>query len=355
MGNTNLSDKSREALNSETFHKIREYMKDEIVKEYLKNGYADEDKQHEITISGVTYNVLEREKFTTFYDSLGNTLFDVDNEDLAALSEINYEEMKDAGRKLEPEEITDTLEEENADSEETGENPDGGAAPARCITGKSKSGICGAAAYCAKGLECCSACSDPCNGRCGWLDVQEESSADKTPDVAEKAEEDFKEKSCEKLRGELEKADDKQFADPVIRYLIKRCGEDAGLAQDVMQEHKTWKKCYGYIFEQAQKQAKKERSIAVRSDVVFEWAEDYYHKDDQAEEEKKAREAAGRRKKEEECKRKAAEQHAAEKKKPKQAAKKEEKEKEKPAEPQEPKKNRKEIDGQMDLFSMMDM
>lgn len=294
-----------------------------VVREYLKTAYSGEDKQAEIISDGITYRVLKREEVTAFYDADGNTLFDVENKRLD--KEYGYV-MKD-----------------------------GGAAPARCITGKSKSGICGAAAYCAKGLECCSACSNPCNSRCGCLDVQEEFSADKTPNVAEKTEEDFKGKSCEKLRGELEKADDKQFADPVIRYLIKRCGEDAGLAQDVMQEHKSWKKCYGYIFEQAQKQAKKERSIAVRSDVVFEWAEDYYHKDNQAEEEKKAREAAGRRKKEEERKRKAAEQHAAEKKKPKQAAKKEEKEKEKPAEPQEPKKNRKEIDGQMDLFSMMDM
>lgn len=108
MENMNLSDKSREALKSETWQELREDMKEEIVSEYLKNGYADE-----------------------------------------------------------------------------------------------------------------------------------ESPIDEAPNETEKAAEDFKEKACDKLREELKKADDKQFADPVIGYLLKRCGEDNGLAQDVMQKHKT--------------------------------------------------------------------------------------------------------------------
>lgn len=42
--------------------------------------------------------------------------------------------------------------------------------PAKCITGQSGSGQCGAAAYCNKGYNCCSQCPDPnCNGRCGWI------------------------------------------------------------------------------------------------------------------------------------------------------------------------------------------
>ena len=42
--------------------------------------------------------------------------------------------------------------------------------PAKCITGKSKSGICGAAAYCDTEYKCCAQCTDDCNGRCGWLE-----------------------------------------------------------------------------------------------------------------------------------------------------------------------------------------
>lgn len=40
----------------------------------------------------------------------------------------------------------------------------------KCITGKSPSGHCGAAAYCSEPYDCCAACPDPCNSRCGWLD-----------------------------------------------------------------------------------------------------------------------------------------------------------------------------------------
>lgn len=42
--------------------------------------------------------------------------------------------------------------------------------PAKCITGQSGSGQCGAAAYCDKGYNCCAQCPDDCNGRCGWIE-----------------------------------------------------------------------------------------------------------------------------------------------------------------------------------------
>ena len=42
--------------------------------------------------------------------------------------------------------------------------------PAKCITGKSQSGICGAAAYCDTAYKCCAQCPDDCNIRCGWLE-----------------------------------------------------------------------------------------------------------------------------------------------------------------------------------------
>lgn len=52
--------------------------------------------------------------------------------------------------------------------------------PAKCITGKSGSGQCGAAAYCDKGYNCCAQCPDDCNGRCGWIESCQP--AAKTPD-----------------------------------------------------------------------------------------------------------------------------------------------------------------------------
>lgn len=40
----------------------------------------------------------------------------------------------------------------------------------KCLTGQSKSGICGAAAYCTQPYKCCAECKEYCNIRCGWLD-----------------------------------------------------------------------------------------------------------------------------------------------------------------------------------------
>ena len=53
-----------------------------------------------------------------------------------------------------------------------------------------------------------------------------------------------------------------------------------------MQEEKTWKKCFDYIVEQARKQSNG-RSTAVEDRVVYEWAEDYYHKEEKQEPVKK--------------------------------------------------------------------
>ena len=100
----------------------------------------------------------------------------------------------------------------------------------------------------------------------------------------------LKEKAQNKLKSELENAKDKSFAEPVIEYLLKRCAEDKGISEDVLLEHKTWEKCYNYIYEQARKQSTGNRAV-VRDAVVFEWAEDYFHRDDKAEEEKKAKDA----------------------------------------------------------------
>lgn len=45
----------------------------------------------------------------------------------------------------------------------------------RCITGKSGSGCCGAAAYCNEPVNCCAACENKCNSQCGWLEEKKES------------------------------------------------------------------------------------------------------------------------------------------------------------------------------------
>ena len=111
--------------------------------------------------------------------------------------------------------------------------------------------------------------------------------ADPTEEEIRAAEiENAKQKAKEKLEAEKKKATQKNFAEPIIAYLLKRCEEDQGLAEDVMQEGKTWNKCFNYIAEQARKQSNG-RSTAVEDQVVYEWAEDYYHKYEKPETAKK--------------------------------------------------------------------
>lgn len=163
-----------------------------------------------------------------------------------------------------------------------------------------------------------------------------------------------KQRAEEKLKKEMAEAKDKSFAKPIIGYLLERCREDEGLAQDVVQGHKTWQKCFDYIYGQARKRTKG-NCAAIREDVVYEWAEDYYHKDDKEEEERKAKKAA-------EVKAKKV-KYTAEKKTPgtKGGANKAERKApdllkdQIPKESPKHKKSGKEMDGQMDMFSMLGM
>lgn len=54
--------------------------------------------------------------------------------------------------------------------------------PAKCITGQSESGLCGAAAYCNQGYNCCSQCPNDCNSRCGWVPKKSCQPAAEIPD-----------------------------------------------------------------------------------------------------------------------------------------------------------------------------
>lgn len=345
-----------------------------LVREYLKTAYDEEEVQCEVKSFGKTYKVLKRDKVTAFYDEDGNTLFDVVNERLQKeyeyiMKDSDDREISETGRTL-------------AQAETQKENND----VAECIKGKSPSGTCGAAAYCNKGLKCCSECQEPCNSHCGWLDKpdnatektygneveKENDSTEKTADTAEgeKLEED-KDKTEQsmpvysgvdgaiaKLQAELEKAKEKEFAKPVIEYLLERCRQSESLAADICQSHKTWEKCYSYIYEKARKKLNS-KSGPVRDDVVFEWAEDYFHLDDKALEEKKAKEEVERKKKSAEKKKQDTEKKgkATSVKSPK-SGKAEEKKtavSEPKREVQKPKSKKNELDGQIDFFSMMGM
>ena len=111
----NLSEESKKALQSETWQKVRDGMKekrevkhftaensaenaygwarDQVVKEYLRSGYNAADKSPDIVVMGETYKTLRRPEVTVFYDAAGDTLFDVTNERL----EKEYEWLMNSG------------------------------------------------------------------------------------------------------------------------------------------------------------------------------------------------------------------------------------------------------------------
>lgn len=315
-----MTEESKKALQSDEWQTVRNIIKSEAVKEYLATSYADTEKQCEITANNVKYKVLRRDKKTTFYDENGNTLFDVDNEILAAeyekLSENQTEPETPMGKTIADIErqAFEQVAENDTDKKEDNED----------------------------------IASEDCDSPVEETQIKEDG----------KSEEKIQNSSVyigvvgavTKLQEELKKAKEKDFAKPVIEHLIERCKDSESFSSDVCQNHKTWEKCFKYIYEQARKQIKGS-SGAVRDDVVYEWAEDYYHKDDKAEEEKKAKKEAKAKAKREKA---AAERKTQAKEKPSSVAapaisKKEDKRKD------QVKKNSKDMEGQMDMFSMMGM
>ncbi len=288
-----------------------------VVNEYLKTAYKEVDKGCDLEVASSVYKVLRQDKVTAFYDSNGDTLFDVTNKQL----EKEYKFWKKDNNLSEEEESV--LEEQTENTEnnlpvsEENKEPEG------------REGISEKAA----GME----------------------KTDLVPEEVSKSIPDVKERAKKKLEDELKNAKDQSFADPVIKHLLRRCEEEKGLSEDVLQKHKTWEKCFDYIYKQARKQASGNRA-AVRDEVVYEWAEDYYHKDDKAEEAEKARKAA-------EAKKKAAERAA----KSKASTSKSQTEKKAAQQKQEApvlaekteekrtRRNSKDLEGQMNMFSMMGM
>lgn len=289
------------------------------VLEYLENGYSSEDGKSEVEVGNTTYKILKREKVTAFYDADGNTLFDIENdrlkEEYEAMDFSASEPQSEMGKVISNIEQQAFEQAVNDDIDADDTVPMGTASLKEIVEGIPAP----------------------------------------TPEEIEAAKENNNSSvyigvvgAVTKLQEELKKAKDKSFADPIIKHLIERCRESESLASDVCQDHKTWEKCYKYIYEQARKQAKGS-SCAVRDDVVYEWAEDYYHKDDKAEEEKKAKELADKKKKQED-KQKADNKLGTSKP----SVKKEKTPETLKSEPK-PKKNNKDMDGQLDMFSLLGM
>lgn len=288
------------------------------VLEYLENGYSSEDSKSEVEVGDTTYKILKREKVTAFYDADGNTLFDIENdrlkEEYEAIDFSETEPQSEIGKAIAGIEKQAYTEAINNEAQKVFENS-------------------------------------------SWEEKKDNESTEKGIDEAVK-----------KLQVELKSAKE-GYAEPILSHMIDRCKESETLADAVCQTHKTWEKCFKYIMDQARK-LKSGNCAMVKDSVVYEWAEDYYRLDDKALEEKKTKEAKEREKKQKadqqkrldgmkkraEKKAKAVEKDKVAKEAPKPETKLEakvDKPKKEPEKKEAPKKRSNELEGQMDLFSMM--
>ncbi len=295
------------------------------VTEYLRTGYPTGVTDWEISVEGKIYKVLKRASVTAFYDENGSTLFDVTNSRLAK----EYGELIEttSAPKTEMGKVIASIERRAFDAAVQ--------EPERMPTG------------------------DDIEGKPDVIPMGTASLAKMPSEPAEMS--DIAEQAVKKLNGELGRltGSEKTFAEMCIEFLIRRCRESQSLAEDICQQHKTWKKCYGYIYSKA-KSYLGGKSGPVLDATVFEWVEDYYHLDDKAKEEKKAKEEAERQKKTEERQKQSAKKTAktaAKSKAPEAKTPALKEEKPVTAKPEAPKKKskKKELEGQMDLFSMMGM
>lgn len=127
----------------------------------------------------------------------------------------------------------------------------------------------------------------------------------------------IEDRAIKKLEDEIKKAKDDTYATPIGRYIIKQCEENLELARRVITEAKTLKGCMEYIIDCAKK-VKSGRVAVVSDEKVFSWAVNYY---------------LGKNVQ-------------------KTPSKNTEKIISEPTKKQEPKPKTKDIDGQLDLFSM---
>ncbi len=184
-------------------------------------------------------------------------------------------------------------------------------------------------------------------------------------EIQEVQEESYVDRALAKLGKELE---DKALSGEkrmILNRLVERCREDGGLSADVVQEHKTFAKCFSFVRDKAKAYAN-DGCAMIEDSTVYEWAEDYYHLDDTAEEARKKEEEKARkdREKEEKAKsggkskkaeRKQAEEEAGAGTEEMAGEKAETvEERKKPARKEKSKKTG-EMEGQMDMFSLLGM
>jgi len=82
-------------------------------------------------------------------------------------------------------------------------------------------------------------------------------------------------------------------AEPIVRFLVNKCSEDAEFCKLVMQEQKTLAKCFTFVYEQVKNHLNREGGW-IEDCEVYLMAVDYFNLDDAEAERVKAEEEAFR-------------------------------------------------------------
>lgn len=160
----------------------------------------------------------------------------------------------------------------------------------------------------------------------------------------------------QEAKGEKAKALIKAKMEKVVKYISEKCKADPEYNALVIQDHKTWKRCEQFMLEKVKKAACAQYGMMMVDDsICFEWMDEYYQADDLAEVKAAEEEARKEAERKERLKKEEAKRAAKAKRKPAKAVPRPEKKEEEPKQQPKPKKNNGDIDGQMDLFSMMGM
>lgn len=176
--------------------KMSEDIQEDMLEHHRKKGltykdvkeYADEQKKEE------EEQIDGQLSIEDINDGACQNLTPEENSDQSE-KEKEYEETeeKETTEEIETHDTTTVSDVEETEGAEIEHNY-----PAKCITGKSRSGICGAAAYCSENYSCCAECDENCNSRCGWIDDGYDLTQDEqqpiVKNVTEEAQEDITEK-----------------------------------------------------------------------------------------------------------------------------------------------------------------
>jgi hypothetical protein len=97
-------------------------------------------------------------------------------------------------------------------------------------------------------------------------------------------------RAIEKITNSMEATEEKRVpAEPIVKFLVKKCSEDEEFNSLVVPEQKTLEKCFNFVFEQVKNHLNRQ-SGWIDNGEVYRMAADYFYLDEAELERKKTEE-----------------------------------------------------------------